>query len=53
MRGRGVLYGQRSSAVRHCGVRTRTDAGMSSESRVKTPATEYPRFPLQRFSSEG
>lgn len=43
----------RSYIVRCGGAYTSTDAGLSSESSVKNRASEYQRFPPQRFSTEG
>ena len=43
----------RSCAVRHCGLHTSENVGMSSESRVRIPAAENLRFPEEGSSSQG
>ena len=40
-------------AVRDGGLYTRENVGMSSESRVRIPATEYLRFPEEGSSAQG
>ena len=43
--GRGAFLGERSITGRGCGPLRRENAGMSSESKVRILAAEYPRFP--------
>ena len=51
--GRGASYAGRSYAVRHCGLHTRENVGMSSERRVRIPSTENLRFPEEGSSAQG
>ena len=53
MYGRGASYAHRSCIVRLCGVHTRENVGMSSESKVRILAAENPRFPEEGSSSQG
>ena len=43
--GRGAFLGEGSITGRGCGLLRRENAGMSSESKVRILAAEYPRFP--------
>ena len=43
----------RSDTVRSCGLYTRENAGMSSESRVRISAVESLRFPEEGSSPQG
>ena len=47
------MYAGRSCAVRHGGLHTRENVGMSSESKVRILATENLRFPEEGSSSQG
>ena len=51
--GRGALYAGRSCAVRHGGLHTSENVGMSSESKVRILAAENLRFPEEGSSSQG
>ena len=53
MSGRGASYAGGSFAVRHCGLHTRENVGMSSERRVRIPSTENLRFPEEGSSAQG
>ena len=47
------MYAGRSNIVRGCGLHTRENAGMSSESIVRIYAVESLRFPGEGLSSQG
>ena len=47
------MYAGRSFAVRHCGLHTSENVGMSSESKVRILAAENLRFPEEGSSSQG
>ena len=47
------MYAGRSSIVRGCGLHTRENAGMSSESKVRIFAVECLRFPGEGSSAQG
>ena len=47
------MYAGRRCAVRHAGLHTSENVGMSSESRVRIPAAENLRFPEEGSSSQG
>ena len=47
------MYAGRSCAVRHGGLHTRENVGMSSESKVRILATENLRFPEEGSSTQG
>ena len=53
MSGRGAMYAGRSSIVRGCGLHTRENAGMSSESMARNHAVESLRFPGEGSSAQG
>ena len=53
MHGRGASYAGRSRVVRPGGLHTRENVGMSSESGVRIPAAENPRFPEEGSSAQG
>ena len=53
MYGRGASYAHRSCIVRLCGVHTRENVGMSSESKVRILAAENLRFREEGSSSQG
>ena len=47
------MYAGRSSIVRGCGLHTRENAGMSSESMARNHAVESLRFPGEGSSDQG
>ncbi len=47
------MYAGRSSIVRGCGLHTRENAGMSSESMARNHAVESLRFPGEGSSAQG
>ena len=47
------MYAGRSSIVRGCGLHTRENAGMSSESVARNHTVESLRFPGEGSSSQG
>ena len=47
------MYAGRSSIVRGCGLHTRENAGMSSESAARNRAVESLRFPGEGSSAQG
>ena len=47
------MYAGRSSIVRGCGLHTRENAGMSSESIARIYAVESLRFPGEGLSAQG
>ena len=47
------MYAGRSSIVRGCGLHTRENAGMSSESMARNNAVESLRFPGEGSSAQG
>ena len=51
--GRGASYTGRSYVVRHGGLYTRENVGMSSVRRVRIPSAENLRFPEEGSSSQG
>ena len=51
--GRGASCKDRSSTERSCGLYTRDNAGMSSESNARNVAVESPRFPGEGSSAQG
>ena len=53
MSGRGASYAGRSRAVRHGGLHTRENVGMSSERQVRILSTENLRFPEEGSSAQG
>ena len=53
MMGRGASYTRRSHTERSGGVYRRENVGISSESRVRTPAAECLRFPGEGQSAQG
>ena len=53
MYGRGAFYTGRRRVVRRSGLYRRENVGMSSESRVRIPAAENPRFPEEGSSAQG
>ncbi len=52
-RGRGAMCAGRSRIERICGLHTRENAGMSSESHARNMAVESPRFPGEGSSAQG
>ena len=48
--GRGAFYVRRSGTVRSRGAHRRENAGVSSETWVRIPRTENPRFPEEGSS---
>ena len=51
--GRGAFYVRRSGTVRSRGAHRRENAGVSSETWVRIPRTENPRFPEEGSSALG